>query len=150
MEGKKCHYRDWAVRRLMAVVMENLHFFFDFLPKYDWSPLGWQWSPYQESAHPQVFELQEGWNILRYQHWLMIMPSNRYNYEFHLIQRLFVLNTLNFLTDLKSSSCSFGTWATSSRRSWKFMLLSRCFYFDLVNHSVQNIITTPCNVFIEY
>ena len=49
------------------------------------------------------------------------MPRNRYNYDFHLIQRLFVLNTLNFLTDLKSSSCSFGTWATSSRRSWKFL-----------------------------
>ena len=67
------------------------------------------------------------------------MPRNRYNYDFHLIQRLFVLNTLNFLTDLKSSSCSLGTWATSSRRSWKF--LHQIYDFCLAASTLTLLIT---------
>ena len=46
----------------------------------------------------------------------------------HLIQRLFVLKTLNFLTDLKSSSCSLGTWATSSRRSCGFVCVIMMYF----------------------
>lgn len=46
---------------------------------------------------------------LKYPTWRLIASKS--------IHKLLVLNTLNFLTDLKSSSWSFGTWATSRRRS---------------------------------
>ena len=37
---------------------------------------------------------------------------------FRLIHKLFVLKLVNFLIFLNSSMCSFGTWATSNKRTW--------------------------------